>query len=212
MVSVETAGANRKSAAPSGNSTSRSLLARLRDDEAEAWDRLVALYAPLVYYWCRKFDLPEQELADIVQDVFGSVSANIGQFKKQRPGDTFRGWLRTIARNKVYDYYRRQGREPTGVGGTDAQTRFSQVPDAEFDFAEDQDEDQAASTALFYRALDSIRADFQPRTWEAFWRVVVDGKTPKEVGDELSMQPGNVRVAKSRVLHRLREELGDLLD
>jgi DNA-binding CsgD family transcriptional regulator len=36
------------------------------------------------------------------------------------------------------------------------------------------------------------------------------GKTAQEVARELSMQPGTVRVAKSRVLHRLRKELGEL--
>jgi RNA polymerase sigma-70 factor (ECF subfamily) len=40
----------------------------------------------------------------------------------------------------------------------------------------------------------------------------VEGKSPKDVGAELGMSPGAVRVAKSRVLHRLREELGDLLE
>jgi RNA polymerase sigma-70 factor (ECF subfamily) len=194
----------------SGTSTSRTLLQRLHDDEEAAWERLVTLYAPLVYYWCRKFDLPDQDIGDIVQDVFQSVSAKIHQFRKEKPSDTFRGWLRTISRNKVYDYYRRRGNEPKAVGGTDAQTRFSQVED--YDFDRDEDEEQAASNALFHRALDLIKADFKPNTWEAFWRVVVDGKTPKEVGDELSMQPGNVRVAKSRVLQRLRQELGDLID
>lgn len=197
-------------AVSSGTSTSRSLLQRLHDDEEAAWERLVSLYAPLVYYWCRKFDLPDQDLADIVQDVFQSVSAKIHQFHKEKPSDTFRGWLRTISRNKVYDYYRRRGNEPKAVGGTDAQTRFTQVEDIDFDNHES--EEQAASNALFHRALDLIKADFKPTTWEAFWRVVVDGKTPKEVGEELSMQPGNVRVAKSRVLQRLRQELGDLID
>ena len=205
--------AERSDSVASGTSTSRSLIDRLRDDEAAAWERLVKLYAPLVYHWCRKFDLPEQDVADIVQDVFQAVAAKIQQFRKDRPGDTFRGWLRTISRNKVYDYYRRRGQEPKAVGGTDAQTRFSEVQAIDLESCDDDSADeQAASSALFHRALELIRADFKPRTWQAFWRVVVDGRTPKEVGEELDMQPGTVRVAKSRVLNRLRHELGDLLD
>lgn len=58
------------------------------------------------------------------------------------------------------------------------------------------------------RQLDLIRSEFEPRTWQAFWRSAVDGQTAKEVADELSMCPGAVRVAKSGVLQRLREELG----
>ena len=46
--------------------------------------------------------------------------------------------------------------------------------------------------------------------WQSFWRTAIDGRTPGEVGAELSMSAGAVRVAKCRVLKRLREELGDL--
>ena len=62
----------------------------------QAWDRLVILYAPLVYRWCRRWDLRDQDIADILQDVFQAVAAHIATFRKERAGDTFRGWLRTI--------------------------------------------------------------------------------------------------------------------
>jgi RNA polymerase sigma-70 factor (ECF subfamily) len=55
-----------------------------------------------------------------------------------------------------------------------------------------------------------IQTDFEERTWQAFWRVVVAGQSPQEVAAELAMTAGAVRVAKCRVLHRLRQELGDL--
>ena len=54
-----------------------------------------------------------------------------------------------------------------------------------------------------------IRNEFEPRTWQAFWLTAVEGRAPKDVADELGMSGGAVRVAKSRVLHRLRAELGD---
>ena len=76
------------------SSTSRSLMLRLKDDDAEAWDRLVSLYTPLVYYWCQKQRLSEQDIPDVVQDVFRAVASNIGRFRKDRPGGTFRGWIK----------------------------------------------------------------------------------------------------------------------
>src|SRR5262245_54299739 len=85
------------------SATSRSLLDRVRTNDAAAWDRLVALYAPLVFHWCRRWDLQHQDAADILQDVFQAVATHIAQFRKEREGDTFRGWLRTITRNKVRD-------------------------------------------------------------------------------------------------------------
>src|SRR5438309_6313042 len=104
--------------------TSRTLLERVKADDAAAWDRLVGLYAPLVYRWCRRYDLPEQEVADVFQDVFQAVASHIAGFRRERPGDTFRGWLRTITRNKVHDHLRKLRREPAGAGGTEAHLRF----------------------------------------------------------------------------------------
>ena len=194
----------------SGTSTSRSLLEKVKHNEADAWDQLVELYAPLVFHWCRRMNVPEQDILDIFQDVFFSLAKSIDTFQKRNPSDTFRGWLRTITRNKVYDHFRQTQREPKPAGGTEANYRLSQHPAEEL--PDEPSEEEAARHALFLRALEIIRADFAEHTWNAFWQVVVEGKTPKEAGESLSMKPGTVRVAKSRVLHRLRQQLGDLID
>ena len=143
----------------------------------------------------------------------------IAGFHKEDPSDTFRGWLRTITRNKVYDHLRRESRHPHATGGTTAQLRLSELP-AESVASELAEPPRLASQAeedqpfrpLFHRALQQIEDRFERQTWQAFWRVVVEGKTAEEVARELSMRPGTVRVAKSRVLHRLRKELGELAE
>jgi RNA polymerase sigma-70 factor (ECF subfamily) len=192
-------------------STSRSLLERVKAHDAAAWDRLVTLYAPLVFHWCRRWDLQEHDVADVFQEVFQAVARHISRFRKAGAGDTFRGWLRTITRNKVNDHFRRLGREPGAVGGTDAQVRMAQVAAPE-PAEEEAPSEEAAERGLFYRGLELIRGEFEERTWQAFWRTAVEGLSAREVAAELGMSPGAVRVAKSRVLHRLRTELGDLLD
>jgi hypothetical protein len=60
------------------------------------------------------------------------------------------------------------------------------------------------------RALKQIQSGFQASTWLAFWRVVSDGQSPTVVAEELGMTAAAVRQAKSRVLRRLRQQLGDL--
>jgi RNA polymerase sigma-70 factor (ECF subfamily) len=134
------------------------------------------------------------------------VATHITSFRKQESGDTFRGWLRTITQNKIHDHFRRLGREPGGVGGTDAQLRFAQLPAPA---VHEEPSAEEAEPSLVVRGLDLIRGEFSERTWQAFWRTAVEGRAAKDVGAELAMSPGAVRVAKSRVLHRLREELGD---
>jgi RNA polymerase sigma-70 factor (ECF subfamily) len=130
-------------------------------------------------------------------------------FRRDNEGDTFRGWLRTITRNKVRDHFRRLGREPGGAGGTEAQLRFAGVPAHPLSDDDSADED-AVERGLIRRVLELIRNEFDDRTWRAFWLITVDGRDTKDAADELKMSPGAARVAKSRVLRRLREELGDL--
>lgn len=60
------------------------------------------------------------------------------------------------------------------------------------------------------RALKQIQSGFQASTWLAFWRVVADGQSPTVVAEEMGLTAAAVRQAKSRVLRRLRQQLGDL--
>jgi RNA polymerase sigma-70 factor (ECF subfamily) len=194
-------------------STSRSLLVRARHNEPGAWDRLVSLYAPLVMHWLRRANVPESDAADVFQEVFRGVAAGLGNFRKDHERDTFRGWLRTITRHKVHDHFQRLGREPQGAGGTEAGVFLAQVPSpAPFGDADDHADDLTAPAELMRRALEQVREHFHESTWKAFWRTVVDAQPATDVAQELSMSAGAVRVAKSRVLQRLREELGDLIE
>jgi RNA polymerase sigma-70 factor (ECF subfamily) len=85
--------------------------------------------------------------------------------------------------------------------------RMQQVPQTEAEDSEDADQ----TSALFHRALGLLRGEFEQRTWQAFWRATVDGLSAPEVATELGMTASAVRMAKSRVLRRLREELGELV-
>src|SRR5262249_27001033 len=99
-------------------------------------------------------------------------------------------------------------REPIGTGGSDAQRWFNQQPGPEL-FEEDSQAEKAAEQGLIHRALELIRPEFTERTWQAFWRTAVEEQAAVAVAKDLGMSAGAVRVAKCRVLQRLREALGD---
>jgi RNA polymerase sigma-70 factor (ECF subfamily) len=67
-------------------------------------------------------------------------------------------------------------------------------------------------SGLYRRALDLIRGEFEERTWQAFWLTAVEGWDTSAVAAELEMSPVAVRIAKSRVLARLRAEADHLID
>lgn len=200
-------------ASPEGTSTAgpssiaTSLLVRLRERDSAAWERLAELFGPVVYLWCRQAGLRAEDAADVGQEVFQAVASHLDDFRRERPGDTFRGWVWTIAQNKIRDHWRRQQGRPEAAGGTDAQQRLAQWPEEETTSSDGLPRGESAIVAR--RALQLVRSEFQERTWQAFWRVAVDGRAPEEVARELGMSRNSVFIAKSRILQRLRKELGD---
>ena len=198
---------SRSSSEPPSSATSPSLIARVRAGEASAWDRVVTLYAPLVFHWCRRARLQAHDIEDVFQEVFRAVAEHVDEFRRDRPGDSFRGWLRAITANKVRDHFRRRQGLPAAAGGTEAQQRLQAVAEPA---ADDPSEDDLVSRQL-RQALESLRGEFEDRTWTAFWQVQFDGREPKDVAAELGMTPAAVRKARYRVLQRLREELDGLV-
>jgi RNA polymerase sigma-70 factor (ECF subfamily) len=174
---------------------------------------MVNLYAPLIYHWCHRHGVRGADADDILQEVFAGALRSIASFRREQAGQTFRAWLRGITRNKMLEFLRERGQEPQAQGGSTMHERLAQVADASSaltaDPAEDPD-DAKIVTDLFHRALNLVRAEFETHTWAAFWGTVVEGRLPNDVGADLKMSPNAVRTAKSRVLRRFREEVGDL--
>jgi RNA polymerase sigma-70 factor (ECF subfamily) len=192
---------------PADRSTSLTLLQRIRERDQEAWRRLLHLYAPLVASWCASKGIRDQDADDVQQEVFRAVATSLDNFRRDRPGDTFRGWLRGITRNKLTDHFRSRQTRPEARGGTDAHQLLQQVPEAELH----EDSDQELS-GLYRRALELVRCEFEDRTWTAFWRAAVECQDVTDIAADLGVTPAAVRKAKSRVLHRLRQEIGDVID
>ncbi len=186
--------------------TSLTLLARVRGRDDDGWRKLVAVYRPLVVHWCRRGGAGE-DTDDVAQEVFLAVADGLDGFRRERPG-AFRSWVRGVTRHKLLDHYRRRGRHPAAAaGGTTALEAAHALPDPEPGTAEDADE----TTGLYRRALELIRGEFEERTWLAFWQAAVEGRDTAAVAAGLGMSPTAVRIAKSRVLARLRAEAEDLI-
>jgi RNA polymerase sigma-70 factor (ECF subfamily) len=196
---------------PGSGPTSVSLLHQVRAHDPDAWRRLVHLYSPQVFRWCRRAGLSGDDAADVLQNVFFAVATRIVDFRRDTPDDSFRGWLWGITRFKIADHFRAVQGTPAAAGGSTAQNHLNEVsdglgpPDPEPSEADDR-------TQLLTRALEMIRGDFAPHTWQAFCRCTLDGHPAADVARDLGMTLDAVYQAKARVLRRVREEFADLLD
>jgi RNA polymerase sigma-70 factor, ECF subfamily len=199
---------SRDAAAPSpSSSVSSTLLDQLRSRRPEAWERFVRLYSPVIYRWCRRSGLAAEDAADVFQEVLAAVVSHLPEFHRDGPQDSFSGWLATITRNKVRDHFRRRQGRAEARGGSTAQRQMSEIAQP----SEESIRPDAESEAWLSRhVLVTIRAEFETRTWQAFWRTTVDGQPPAYVATDLEMSVAAVYTAKSRVLRRLRQVMGEL--
>jgi RNA polymerase sigma-70 factor (ECF subfamily) len=195
---------------PDVGTTSLTLLDRARANEADAWARLVMLYAPLVRHWCLAGGLQPTDVDDVVQEVCRVAFSGLAGFRRDRPGDTFRGWLRTITRTALALHYRKLARVPLAGGGSAAFARLQEVADPAPELPDEDPSDEIRE--LHRRALELVSGEFEDRTWQMFWLTAVEDRKPTDVAARFGVTPVAVRKAKSRVLRRLREEIGDLLD
>ncbi|HWG42527.1 MAG TPA: sigma-70 family RNA polymerase sigma factor [Gemmataceae bacterium] len=190
--------------------TSKTLLQRLLANDGDAWRVMVQLYTPLVCHWATRGGIRGADVEDVAQEVLQAASTHMQNFRRDRPGDSFRGWLRGITRNMVLQHFRRSGRNPRASGGTDALVQLHAIEDAAT--SGDEDEDPAEELdGLRRRALELVRGEFEERTWRAFWMTVVESRAPADIAAEMGVSPTAIRMAKSRVLRRLKETFGELI-
>jgi len=181
------------------------LLERLKQGEASsAWGRFVELYVPLIFYWARQHGLAAEDAADLVQDVLATLVVKLPQFEYD-PALRFRGWLQTITLNRARDWERRRRLRAT----TGHSSFFEKLPQADGSDLFDAVEYRAY---LVQRARNLIQSEFRPIDWDACWKYVAEGRSAEEVGRELGISANAVRIAKCRVLKRLRQEIDGLLD
>lgn len=181
-----------------------SLLERLRDPrDRPAWDRFVQLYTPLLFHWARRLELQDPDAADLVQDVLTTLVQKLPGFRYE-PDKRFRGWLWTVTLNLSRQHRRRAALpvrpDPAALEECEVSGELAALEDDEY------------NRHLVARALQLMQAEFRETTWKACWEHVIEGRPAAEVASELNMSVGAVYVAKSRVLRRLREDLGGLLD
>jgi RNA polymerase sigma-70 factor (ECF subfamily) len=190
--------------------TRLSLLARACDGDGDAWQRLTELYRPLILHWLRGHGLRPEDAEDLAQEILVAVIQSLGRFTHSGQRGAFRAWLRTITINRTRNFCNARAGREVAVGGADLLPALQQLEDEDSDLARlwDRQHDEYVVRCL----LDAVALEFEPKTVLAFRRLTLDGASGEEVARELGTSVGAVYVAKARVLKRIREEAGELLD
>jgi RNA polymerase sigma-70 factor (ECF subfamily) len=178
----------------SRGSSSLSLAERLQEGSASAWGDLVRLYGPLVDRWCRNANVPTDAIPDVAQEVFLAAFRGVKRFDPNIPNASFRGWLWTVVRSRIVEYYRKINAGAVAPGGSTALAHIHALVDP-VPLHEPTEPD--AASALLGRALDQIRLEFTSGTWDLFWRATVLGHPTDLIATENSVTSSAVRQAKN---------------
>jgi RNA polymerase sigma-70 factor (ECF subfamily) len=208
-MAASASGVNANEGLDSGSTASDLLTAAKRLDP-RAWQELVDRYSWLILRWCRQEGLFADDARDVLQAVLLRVVQHLDRFEKDGRTAAFRRWLRTLTRSQVAEFRRNVARQPRGQGGSSAQHRMLAV-------AEPSPRAEAAPRLdrlldRFWRLVDRLEDTVEPSTWQAFWLTTFENLNSAEAAQMLDMTPAAVRLAKARVVRRIREEDAELAD
>jgi RNA polymerase sigma-70 factor, ECF subfamily len=186
--------------------TSRTLLDRLRDShDAQAWHLWISVYQSWLRDWLERQGLQSADVDDVLQCVLMAVRQGLLAFDHNgRPG-AFRAWLRTILARQVRLFWRKRRRQVEP-----APDWLDQLEDPASDLSRQWEQEH--NEQLVRRVLGVIQKDFEPETWEVFRLLILEDLPAAEVAQRCDKTENAVYVIKSRVLSRLRQELGGLVE
>src|SRR6185295_17134524 len=96
----------------------------------------------------RKRGLQDADAADVMQDVLRSVFGAAGRLDYDPARGSFRGWLYTVSRNKIYNFLEtNRNKLGQGTGDTGARERLEAVAGPEWELAESWDAEYERSLA-----------------------------------------------------------------
>ena len=174
-------------------------IAKVRQGDTASFEPLVLKYQPRVFATARRYARREDEVADIVQDVFIKAFQKLDSFRADAP---FEHWLMRLAVRTCYDHLRRHQRRP--------ESTFTELTDDENDWLtrtlaapEDTSDDTDAARALVQRLLEML----PPPARLVITLLEIERHSVKEIAEITGWSPTLVKVRAFRARAEMRKSL-----
>jgi RNA polymerase sigma-70 factor (ECF subfamily) len=161
---------------------------RCRAGERAAFEQLFEIYQPRLKYYVRRLDGNVAGADDILQDIWLTVFKKI---RKLKDAQSFTVWLYRIARNKVYDGFRRK-------------ERFAELPEDEVPVLDSPEPVFDANDAeRLHNALNKLK----PYHREVLTLCFVERMPYQSIADIVGCSIGTVRSRIFYAKRSLRQEM-----
>lgn len=188
------------------------LVAQIRRGDAEAWDRLIALFEGRLVAFCESRLGRGSVSEDIVQETFIGFLTSLPNYDARR---SLEGYLFSICAYKLVDHMRREGRRPAiPFSATQRDPRdsfhlaaFQRSPSAAVRSQERQHLEEAAIVEVLGPMIEhwQQRGDWQKL--KCLELLFVRGRSNKEVAQRLDLSEQQVANFKSDFVIQLRKVL-----
>jgi RNA polymerase sigma-70 factor (ECF subfamily) len=170
-------------------------IASCQAGDYKAFDPLYLRHVDKIYKYVFRRTLSGEVAEDITSQTFLKALESIRSFNPSK--GEFRTWLYRIARNTLFDHFRRYKRTE------DIETIWDLAGD---EFASTSTEESIDAAAL-HKAMQILK----PREREILLLRVWEGLSYKEIAEALDLTENNAKVIFSRTIGELRTKLPSLL-
>lgn len=191
--------------------TRSSLIQRLKATiNGESWEEFFHTYWELIYNVARRAGLSEADAQDIVQETILKVHNSLDRFEYNRKRGTFKGWLRTVTRSRLNDFFKKQQRRPAlNQPLEEAADELQNLEDPEGPEIE-KIWDEEWNRNLIQAALSRTKKLSSPKQFQIFKCHYIDEWTVRETCRTLGVNAAQVYMAKQRIGKIFREAVETL--
>jgi DNA-directed RNA polymerase specialized sigma24 family protein len=195
--------------------THLSLVAGLREEAPDAWERFDAVYRPWLRDWvaCRLGFHPD-DADEVVQQVMLAV---MQEFRRQRDGlrppfehqgrGSFRSWLHGITHHRALALLRSERlRRPVPNG--EEVLRQASTHDSSLGRLWDQEHEAKA----IQHAWEAIRHEFKEQVWRPVGELLFADRPTRQVAEEFGVALRTLFNYQKTIKDRLKELLAGMLD
>ncbi|MEM7516559.1 MAG: sigma-70 family RNA polymerase sigma factor [Planctomycetota bacterium] len=186
--------------------TTSTVLEKLRDyDEQTAWDLLGRHFRGALVQFATRLGLSPADAQDAAQESLIAFAEAFSGGAYDRDKGRLKSWLFGIAKRQSLKVRRRSGAKREHIQADMASDEADIADFAVADDALDAMWEEEWRRMIYARAVEQVKLEVVPETFEMFQQLVFQGKTADEVGKNFGVDRARVYDAKYRVTKRLSE-------
>jgi len=181
--------------------TRRTILEKVKVGCQVGWMEFEQIYRPLIELRGRDRGIQTHELDDLVQHVLLNLFKSKTVYKYDKTKGRFRDYLKTVIDRRAFDLIRKRKGKISSFD--ELENNGVLISSEDFEKSE-QRWDNEWHKHIIEQAIEIIRPEVSPATYEAFCMSVLENIQGETVADTLGISLESVYVAKHRFIKRLK--------